>query len=138
MGYRNRGIVQAFQGKTIESVWKDREFQPERLMFVFTDGTKAYLQTYGDCCSSTWIENVDNLGFKGKFVNLTDDGAAQTDPIDDQEKCEYIQFYGCTFFTEHGRLVIDYRNSSNGYYGGNLELAVEHEEDHTRSWKEVV
>lgn len=33
-----------------------------------------------------------------------------------------IAYYGMKITTEKGRCVIDYRNSSNGYYGGSLEL----------------
>lgn len=37
-------------------------------------------------------------------------------PVED----EYLQFYGFKIQTQKGDVVIEYRNSSNGYYGGNL------------------
>ena len=30
----------------------------------------------------------------------------------------WVQYYGVKITTEHGRALIDYRNDSNGYYGG--------------------
>ena len=36
-----------------------------------------------------------------------------------------VAYYGLKITTDNGRAVIDYRNSSNGYYGGSLELAPE-------------
>lgn len=35
---------------------------------------------------------------------------------------ELIQFYGFSIKTDRGDIEIDYRNSSNGYYGGNLSF----------------
>lgn len=31
-----------------------------------------------------------------------------------------VRYYGLKITTDKGRAVIDYRNDSNGYYGGNL------------------
>ena len=36
-----------------------------------------------------------------------------------------VKYYGLKITTEHGRAVIDYRNDSNGYYGGSIELLKE-------------
>lgn len=41
------------------------------------------------------------------------------EPVEDEEY-EYLQFYGFKLQTEKGDVVIEYRNSSNGYYGGDL------------------
>lgn len=34
---------------------------------------------------------------------------------------ECIKYYGFKITTSKGHIIIDYRNSSNGYYGGSLE-----------------
>ena len=42
------------------------------------------------------------------------------------EYCEYpdcLRFYGLKVTTEKGRATIDYRNNSNGFYGGSLVVA---------------
>lgn len=41
------------------------------------------------------------------------------------EHCEHpdcIRYYGLRIVTDKGRAVIDFRNNSNGYYGGSIKL----------------
>ena len=45
-----------------------------------------------------------------------EDGLPQTE----EHREDVIQFYGFKVSTDKGVLVIDYRNESNGYYGGSL------------------
>lgn len=129
-------LAESLTGKTIESVWRDSSFQTEYLMFVCADGSKVFWQADGGCCSHTWIENVDNLGFKGKFMKLTDDGASN-ESNDNHPEYDCLQCYGTTVFTEYGRLIIDYRNSSNGYYQGNLVVCDEAHIPTNIQWKEI-
>ena len=35
---------------------------------------------------------------------------------------DVVAYYGVKITTEHGRCTIDFRNDSNGYYGGWLEV----------------
>jgi hypothetical protein len=37
------------------------------------------------------------------------------------EAFDVLQFYGVQLVTDKGYFKLEYRNSSNGYYGGNLE-----------------
>lgn len=81
-----------------------------------TDSGEIVAKTDGDCCSNTWIENVempDNLlGTVQSVEDLT--------LREEGEDGELTQFYGCKIVTEKGICTLDYRNESNGYYGGNL------------------
>jgi hypothetical protein len=128
----SQSLRDSLLNKVVESVWISQD--GSLLQFVLKDNTKVVWETFGDCCSHTWIENVDNLGFKGAVLSITDDGALENPPPDPTDG-EAIAYYGCTVFTEYGRLVIDYRNSSNGYYGGNLEVVTG--EVPNTVWKEV-
>lgn len=77
--------------------------------------------TDADCCSNTWIEGLElpALGFPAKVLGVEDlDLSSKT--IDNDPTHDCLQFYGCKVITEKGELVVDYRNSSNGYYGGDL------------------
>lgn len=76
-----------------------------------------------DCCSETWIENVElpALGFPCRVVGVSDLEMPDSRPSEEGEPQEHIEFYGLKFVTTHGDLVIDFRNASNGYYGGSLE-----------------
>lgn len=94
------------------------------LRFVLTDG-ECVVHADGDCCSHTWIEHIDlpALGFPA-LVTAVDD--LDLNKPDEEVDYETIQFYGCKISTDKGEIVVDYRNSSNGYYGGNLSWPGEH------------
>jgi hypothetical protein len=106
-------------GKTVTAlhVAEDRQ----ALKFTLSDG-ELVVQTDADCCSYTWIEHVElpALGFPAVVVAVEDldmpGGAASTFHADP----DYLRFYGCKITTDRGEIVIDYRNDSNGYYGGDL------------------
>lgn len=75
----------------------------------------------GDCCSDTWIEHITipALGLPAKVISVEN-----LDLSDNDERIgewgDVISHYGCKITTDKGEIIIDYRNSSNGYYGGNL------------------
>jgi hypothetical protein len=111
-----------FLGKKIERVEHDKD----NLRFFFEDGKKWFLQAEGDCCSYTWIEHLEkpsDADLKGATLldvfesSPVEDNDGKVDADDD----ECIQFYLTTFRTSVGDIQVDYRNSSNGYYGGSLE-----------------
>ena len=120
-------------GLVVESVW--REVDREYIKFVFTDGSILYLETYGDCCSSTWIENIDNFGFKGEILTIEEDNGPVVENHPDHD-C--LKTYFLTFKTGYGRLLIDFRNSSNGHYGGSLLDIPETSLSKRVQWIEVV
>lgn len=41
-------------------------------------------------------------------------------PADDEYENDYLQYYGVQINTDKGAFTLEYRNSSNGYYGGSL------------------
>lgn len=103
-------------GKTITSatVSKDKD----ELALTFSDGTDMTLASYGDCCSNTWIEGIDTpANLLGRVISIE-----EIDMPDLGQPDEYglLQYYGLKIITDKGHAVIDYRNESNGYYGGNL------------------
>lgn len=92
----------------------------EAILFVTTDG-EVIARADAECCSHTWIEHIElpALGFPCIVTEVEDlNLPGMSEEWDDDEN--YIQFYGCQIKTDKGEIVIDYRNSSNGYYGGNL------------------
>ena len=115
-------IALALVGKTITAV----ELSPDRFRLTprTADGP-VILRTEGDCCSCTWIEALDDpealLGTVTAVEDLPmrDLGSVGTPYRPD---VDIVSYYGLKVTTEKGRCVIDYRNDSNGYYGGSLEL----------------
>jgi len=84
------------------------------------DGENIIAKMDADCCSHTWVEHIElpALGFPALVVAVDDldlPGSVYEDPEHD---C--LQVYGLKITTDKGEIVIDYRNSSNGYYGGQI------------------
>ena len=106
-------------GKTITGV----EIAADRqaLRFILADG-EIVVNVDADCCSYSWVEHVElpALGFPATVLSVSDiempEGAASGFHPDS----DVLAFYGCKIVTDRGEMVIDYRNDSNGYYGGSL------------------
>ncbi len=88
------------------------------LLFKCADGDHL-VKVDADCCSDSWIESIEKpaLGFPCNVLNVEN---LELSDGEENEDFEVTSFYGCKITTDKGDLVIDYRNSSNGYYGGNL------------------
>ena len=86
--------------------------------FVTSEG-EVLVRVDADCCSYTWIEHIElpALGFPALVVAVND---LEMPDLGNMEEYEVIAYYGCKISTDKGDIVIDYRNSSNGYYGGSL------------------
>jgi len=72
-----------------------------------------------ECCSHTWIESVELPANGFPCTVLSEEDLQLPDAAQDQYG-DVIQFYGVRLVTDKGYIVIDYRNESNGYYGGYL------------------
>jgi hypothetical protein len=126
--------VKSMAGRRIASIGlsDDREI----LTFRFMDGHEQSFGVEGDCCSRSWIEHLeapdDVIG--AEFTEYVSGGSVEDDdkynPIipgklgyhgqpDREHEC--LKVYQDTFRTSRGDIVLEYRNSSNGYYGGWLE-----------------
>jgi hypothetical protein len=114
-------------GKTIERVLISSNKM--ELGFELTGGERMAFYTDGDCCSQSWIEAVENvdslIGGKVTGANEIDMGDV-TDTYDeaDPPPQEFVQAYGVEVSVE-GRptFKLEFRNASNGYYGGSLRKA---------------
>lgn len=108
-------------GRTITNVLLAED---KKAMLFKTDGGDVIARADGDCCSSTWIEGVETpaAGFPAKVSAVENLSGL---PEEQGEYGEVTAHYGCKISTDKGDIVIDYRNASNGYYGGNLVWPVE-------------
>lgn len=101
---------------------------------VFKDGSRAVFDVCGDCCSRTWIEHFEvPADIAGavivKCVHNTADWS-NAEPTKTGNYEEQMSYYDTRIVTNRGDIVCEYRNSSNGYYGGWLEFSL-HDEDLT-------
>jgi hypothetical protein len=119
MSYTNETLL---IGKTVTALELSQD--RETLTLTCADGSTATGITYGDCCSQTWIENIENEeALIGHAITAVEDiempslGDVGTPHHPD---VECVQYYGLRITTTGGICTIDYRNDSNGYYGGDL------------------
>ncbi len=70
----------------------------------------------GDCCSHTWVEDI-GLPVNGLPAIVLDVVDVPMPSLDDSGE---LKNYGCKIVTDKGDVLIEYRNESNGYYGGDL------------------
>ncbi|MGW1422738.1 DUF7448 domain-containing protein [Bradyrhizobium manausense] len=101
----------ALVGKTLSKV----ELAADKKAIRFTvDGEEIIAKCDGDCCSDTWIESIEMPagGIPAKIL-----GAEE---LSLPSASDELALYGLKLTTDKGDLVLDYRNESNGYYGGNL------------------
>lgn len=94
----------------------------EEITFTFQDGFERVFGVEGDCCSSSWIEHLELPGdIVGATLLSVDDSAPITQDHDTHDECgDCISVYNTSFKTDRGEIILEYRNSSNGYYGGYL------------------
>lgn len=95
----------------------------DRITFKFQDGFERSFSVEGDCCSHSWIEHLEMPGdIVGATLLDVDDSApiTQDHAEHDGEYPECISVYNTSFKTDRGEIVLEFRNSSNGYYGGYL------------------
>lgn len=105
-------------GKTITAVFLAEDKKAMR--FDLADGDPIVVRADGDCCSSTWIEEVQGIDqiIGSPIVAVEGVGGVKEDSGEQGDEC--IAYYGCKITSGKGYALIDYRNQSNGYYGGNL------------------
>jgi hypothetical protein len=91
------------------------------IRFDIEGGDPIVAHADGDCCSRSWIEYVETPENLLGTVTAVEDIDLAKEGTWDKDGYEYVQFYGCKITTEKGSSLLDYRNESNGYYGGSLE-----------------
>lgn len=106
-------------GKTITGM----KIADDRQALLFeTDAGAIKVRVDADCCSYTWVEHIElpALGFPAKVSAVVDLEMPEGKESTFHKDADYLAFYGCKIVTDKGEIVVDYRNDSNGYYGGNL------------------
>lgn len=109
-------MTKSLDGKVIQQV---RIADDKKAILFVTDKGEVIAKCDGDCCSSTWIEHLSlpAYGLPARVISVEN---LNMPDLGSPDEYDVIAYYGCKIVTDKGDLVIDYRNESNGYYGGNL------------------
>lgn len=107
-------------GKTVRAVYLAADGGAIR--FDLDDGESLVVRADGDCCSHSWIEEIQGVEQLIGSPVVSVEGVSMPDKAGNRygHYEEEMQYYGCKITTGKGYALIDYRNSSNGYYGGSL------------------
>jgi hypothetical protein len=106
-------------GKTITGLFVNED--QSGLMFTHPDNEKTCYETYADCCSETWFADITGVSALLDSTVLEVENTDLLETEDGRTRQEYDRFYGVKLKTTKGYVDIVYRNSSNGYYGGEIE-----------------
>jgi hypothetical protein len=107
--------IEGIEGQQLRAVHFEKGSDVLR---IDTDAGTWTLTAYGDCCSESWWEAVEDSGALGRRV--TEFEAHPEWTADEASKQEVEKVYGFELKTTHGALCFELRNASNGYYGGDF------------------
>jgi hypothetical protein len=90
---------------------------------ITTENNIYVYEAEGDCCSQSWIEHIDDKeDIIGQVVAEIIDSEGVAKEGEDLSEFDCLQVYKTTLKTDKTTFDIEYRNNSNGYYGGYLVL----------------
>lgn len=106
-------------GKRIKEIYLANDNQA--IKFVLNNEKEIVARADDDCCSYTWIENIDGIEqiLNSPIVSVEDIELPERESIKHPDS-DVVAYYGLKIISEKGFATIDYRNDSNGYYGGDL------------------
>jgi hypothetical protein len=108
-------------GRTIKALlvgkWDGRA---EGALYFVTDNGVVLWRVDGDCCSESWFADITGvhnlLGWEILSIHEVEMPAV----VDGRTRQEVDRVYGYRITTDGGLADIVFRNSSNGYYGGDM------------------
>lgn len=101
---------------------KSVSFTESDLTIELTNGKVLKYYAEGDCCSSSYIESIDN------FEALQNTLLISTESVSGEQKDFDYETHKWTFYkfkTTKGDATLSFRNESNGYYNGYLSYSGE-------------
>lgn len=124
--------LKSLVGKIIDRLELNKD--SDEFTIHFTDGLYVKFGVEGDCCSHSWIEHLEapNDVQDAVITDISDGGGIAWDNhecVEGKDSYGYLintcghdclQVYNTKFDTDKGSIILEYRNDSNGYYGGNL------------------
>lgn len=116
------------KGKPLKTVALIKGQYEDQLQFTFQDNSRLTYVTDADCCSTSWIEHITvPSDIEGAVItDVKDSGGVDATPEQEEQAraargyVDVLAVYHTSFVTDRGEIIVEYRNDSNGYYGGSL------------------
>lgn len=116
-------MTEALVGKKVKSVSIGERKDVLRFDFEGFGALPLFVSATGDCCSNSWFEHITGIdALVGGTVARVVGRDMPEDSWNVPDQDVLTRYYGWTVETEKGRLDIEMRNESNGYYGGDIDL----------------
>jgi hypothetical protein len=103
-----------------------------KLLFMGEE-TGLVLCADGDCCSESWFEHVTDIEFfleSKSYIDHIDDIDNVILPFGTRQEADTLYGYNlCVPYARHNKetyfkeIKLEMRNSSNGYYGGSIDIS---------------
>lgn len=103
-----------------------------RLLLVATSGHQVEVELDGDCCSRSFFDDCSKMDARGlmgeRLMSIEDVGrdAPDPDPVPHQDDSQ--EYHALIIRTDKQSITVDWRNESNGYYGGSARIRLDGEE----------
>lgn len=111
-------------GDIVKRVWINKVFT--KILFDLDSGRNGFLYfAQGDCCSESWVEHINGINALIGY-RIVDTQTTENEETDEKPKVpsyledDKIKKWKETIITTNGRVDIELRNRSNGYYQGCL------------------
>jgi len=121
-----QSIMSVLEDNIIKEIYIDTS--QEYLKIISIDDIFIF-HAVGDCCSESWFADIIGVSYllNCEVYSVVDIEDCYAN--DDRSRQERDIIYGIKITTNKGICDIVFRNSSNGYYGGYLEI-VKHDISH--------
>lgn len=123
-----------FIGKKDLTKWNNLGLSTISNIETNQDATELFLTTnigilkfdaFADCCSDSWIEHFESISKAENFISFEsiEINKPLTSPTKRPlEEMDSVEQYFYKITTDKSTYLIEMRNNSNGYYGGNLHF----------------
>lgn len=107
-------MMDELKGRAIKSA----RINPDKTLLVFdTDEGEIAYYAEGDCCSESWFNHVTGAEYlAGSTVKEVETSDVDGQLAGTRQEADQVAFV--TMPTSIGYTTFEFRNSSNGYYGG--------------------
>ena len=121
--HKEKKALKRFEGRVVSGLFVSDCNHYMKIEIENTDS--VIFVTAGDCCSESWFADViDADEFIGGTLGENPLEAAEGfgDPNDGRCRQDEDAIYGFNLVSDKGLCKVAFRCSSNGYYGGTIEL----------------
>ena len=140
MKYNVRGLSDEVDGllvgRLILGIYRNED--STKLKFETGAAPDVFLSIESGSRSESWVEEILNAELLiGAIVTMCESLDLESPKIPQyppSERQEYDKSYGWAIHGTKGTATVIYRNSSNGYYGGSLDIGYG---DHDLNWTKI-